>query len=70
MVDSKTIGRRIRALRKEKGLSTFSLALAIGVTDSAIRGYESGERVARDEIKVKIANFFGKSVQEIFFDED
>ena len=69
MVDAKIIGSRIRAIRKEKGLSTFSFAVAIGVTDSAIRSYESGERTPRDEIKVKIARFAGKTVQEIFFDE-
>ena len=69
MIDRKTIGERIRAIRKAAGLSTFHFAIAIGVTDSAIRSYENGDRVPRDETKVKIADFAGKTVQEIFFDE-
>ncbi len=29
--------------------------------------YERDERVPRDEVKVRISNFFGVSVQELFF---
>ena len=29
--------------------------------------YECDERVPRDEVKVRISNFFGVSVQELFF---
>nr|DAZ75624.1 MAG TPA: repressor protein C2 [Caudoviricetes sp.] len=30
--------------------------------------YENGERIPRDGIKLKIAEYYQKSVQEIFFD--
>ena len=43
------------------------VAEAIGVTKSAWAMYERGERVPRDEIKVKIAKYFGKTVEELFF---
>jgi len=29
--------------------------------------YERDERVPRDEVKIRIANFFGKTVQELFY---
>ena len=29
--------------------------------------YERGERIPRDEVKIQIAKYFGKTVQEVFF---
>lgn len=43
------------------------VAAAIGVTTSAISMYERGERTPRDDIKVRIASYYGKSVGEIFY---
>ena len=55
-------------LRKLRGdNSQDEIAKKIGVTKSSWAMYERGERVPRDEVKIKIANFFGKTVQEIFF---
>lgn len=48
-------------------MSREFVANAIGVSVSAISMYENGERVPRDDIKIKIANFYGRTVQEIFF---
>jgi putative transcriptional regulator len=31
--------------------------------------YERGERIPRDQIKKRIAQYFGQSVEEIFFAE-
>ncbi|MFR3571801.1 MAG: helix-turn-helix transcriptional regulator [Sellimonas intestinalis] len=44
------------------------VANAAGTSVSAISMYENGERVPRDAIKIKLAAFYKKSVQEIFFD--
>jgi len=33
----------------------------------AVSLYESGERIPKDEIKVKIARFFGVTVDSIFY---
>lgn len=41
----------------------------IGTATSTISMYESGERIPRDEIKVKIAMALGKSVNYIFYKE-
>ena len=45
------------------------VAAAVGVSLSAIAMYENGERVPRDETTVKIADYFGMTVQELFFDQ-
>ena len=43
------------------------VAAAIGVSLSAITMYENGERVPRDETKIKLAEYYNKTVQELFF---
>lgn len=55
----------LRELRGDK--TQKEVAKALGITASAWAMYERGERTPRDEVKVKIAKFFGKSVEEIFF---
>lgn len=56
---------KLRELRGEK--SQAEVAKAIGVSDSALSAYENGDRVPRDEIKVRLAQYYNKTVQEIFF---
>lgn len=57
-------------LRKLRGnLSQEKIAREIGVTKSAWAMYERGERVPRDEVKIRIAKHFGKTVGEIFFNQ-
>lgn len=47
--------------------SRQEVADAIGVSLSSITMYELGERIPRDEVKKKIAEYYKKSVQAIFF---
>lgn len=42
------------------------VAKAVGVSISAIGMYETGARVPRDEVKVKLADYYGITVQELF----
>ena len=58
-------GEKIRALRGERTQST--VAAAVGITKSALAMYERDERRPRDEVKVKLAQYFGCSVAEIFY---
>ena len=58
-------GKILIELRGNK--SQQELATVLGVSVSAIGMYEREERVPRDEIKRKIAAYFGKTVQEIFY---
>jgi len=45
------------------------VATAIGISLSAVAMYENGERIPRDEIKVKLADYYGTTVQALFFDQ-
>lgn len=60
-------GQKIRNLRESLGISPEKVAKDIGVSISSYLKYESGDRIPRDEVKEKIANFFGRSVGFIFF---
>lgn len=42
------------------------VANAVGVSVSAIAMYENGGRVPRDETKIKLADFYGMTVQALF----
>lgn len=64
-MDNKKIGERLRALRGEA--SADETAKAVGVSVSALFMYERGERVPRDEIKIKLAYHYGESVESIFY---
>ena len=46
------------------------IANAIGISISAIGMYETGQRVPRDEIKVKLSNFYNVSIESLFFDNN
>lgn len=55
-------------LKKLRGDRTQKLiAEDLGISKSAWAMYENDERIPRDDVKIKIANYFQKSVQEIFF---
>lgn len=55
-------------LRKLRGNKTVEeVANAVGVSRSAIVMYESEERVPRDEIKIRLADYYKRTVQYIFF---
>lgn len=64
-MDRKRIADRLKTLRGNK--SQQEVAQAIGVTAMAISLYEAGERVPRDEVKVKIAEYFKTTVDSIFY---
>lgn len=64
-MDSVSIGKKIRRLRGTQ--SRKELADKLGISKSALAMYERGERIPRDEIKVRMARFFGVSLESIFF---
>lgn len=47
--------------------SREEISRKIGVSVSAWQMYENGQRIPKDEIKIKIASHFKKSVGEIFY---
>lgn len=65
MIDSKKIANRLLVLRGTT--SREDVAKACGISRSALAMYEIGERIPRDEIKVRLARYYGATVEEIFF---
>ena len=61
------IANRLKACRGN--MTQKEVADAVGVTAMAISQYEKGERIPRDDVNVKIARLFNKTVDEIFFAE-
>lgn len=59
------IGQKLRELRG--GKSVVEVANAVGIAQSTLSMYENGERIPRDSIKVKLANYFGVSIEELFY---
>ena len=65
MTDKKIIGERLRKLRGTKPRST--VAKALGVTTQALWLWESGQRTPTDEMKIKICDYYRRSVANIFY---
>ncbi|MBF1195258.1 MAG: helix-turn-helix transcriptional regulator [Fusobacterium periodonticum] len=61
-----SIGEKLKKLRG--GKKSKDVAKAIGITISALSNYENDYRIPRDETKRKIAKYYKKSVEEIFFE--
>lgn len=65
MIQKETTGTILRKLRGDR--TQEEIAAALGITKSSWGMYERDERVPRDEVKIRIAKFFGKSVEELFY---
>ena len=59
------IGKRLIDLRGNR--TQEEVARDNDLSLSAIGMYERGERIPKDEIKIRLAKYYGKTVQEIFF---
>ena len=64
-MDRDKIAERLIKLRGKR--TQAEVAEAIGVTESAYSMYETGERIPRDETKKRIAQYYKRSVNTIFF---
>lgn len=62
------IAKRLIELRGDA--SREETANAIGISVSALQMYENAQRVPKDEIKLRIADHYRRTVQEIFFDQE
>ncbi|MDD3157480.1 helix-turn-helix transcriptional regulator [Anaeromusa sp.] len=65
MTNHKTIAERLVELRGDE--KRLVVASACGISKSALTMYELGARIPRDEIKVRLAAYYGTTVEEIFF---
>lgn len=54
-------------LRRKRGESQKTAAKNIGITQSMLAMLETGDRRGSDTTKMAIANYYGVSVEHIFF---
>jgi len=47
--------------------SREEVANAVGISVSALQMYENAKRIPKDEIKLRIARYYGVPVESIFF---
>lgn len=64
-MDCIAVGKRLRELRGTR--SKEEIAYRMGISVPSVCLYESGKRMPKDDVKVKLADFYGMTVQEIFF---
>ena len=64
-MNASVIGTRLRMLRGDKTLEIVSADT--GISRSALNMYELGNRIPRDDVKIRIANYYGSTVDAIFF---
>lgn len=64
-MDKKVIGERLKKLRGDK--TVRQVAGDVGISPSALTMYEIGERTPRPPVMVKIAKYYGTSVEDLFF---
>ena len=64
-MDATYMAQKLVGLRGKK--TQKEVAEAVKISKSALGMYEKGKRIPRDEIKMRIANYYGKSVGFIFF---
>ena len=61
------LGRRLKNLRGHR--SGDEVAKELGISASSLRMYETNRRVPRDSVKMKMANYFGLTIQDLFYEE-
>ena len=61
---------RLKVARAEKDLTQEDLAKLVGVSRQSINAIESGRYVPSTVLSLKMAQVFGKPVEEIFFLEE
>lgn len=64
-MNKENIAKRLLKLRGDK--SREEVANGLNISVSALQMYENGQRVPKDEIKIRISNYYSLTVQEIFF---
>lgn len=60
-----TTGEKLKELRADSSIREVSSAL--GITYQSYWNYENDIQIPRDDIKLKIARHYGKTVDELFF---
>lgn len=61
-------GLKLRKLRGDR--SAKEVSDAVGISESALLMYERGERNPRDDVKVKLAEYYNVGIGELFYPDN
>lgn len=61
------VAKRLKEARATRGCTAEEVANACGISVTAMYMYENGHRIPRDETKQRLSDFYGISVQNLFF---
>lgn len=64
-MDKKKIIENLVKLRGKR--TQAQVAKALGISQSSYAMYETGMRMPSDEVKIRIADYYKRTVQHIFF---
>lgn len=70
MFDTRIIGRNIRIYREKAGYSQKEFAKLLGVANSTLSAYETGERGISDDVKINIAQLLKVTPNILFGVQD
>lgn len=65
MTDRKILGKRLKKIRLEKGLTQREVADATGISKESIGGYENGKEGAPFERIARLASFYEVSLDQL-----
>ena len=68
MINAERIGATLKDLRGDR--SQQSIADLLGVSAVSVSKWERGESMPTDDLKIAIAQLYGRTVQDIFFAAD
>lgn len=61
------MNQKLIKLRHSRNQSQIVAAQGIGISQSMLSSLENNKREASDKVKTKIAKYYGRSIQYIFF---
>ena len=64
-MDREAMAKKLRKLRGNR--SRQEVADACNISVSALAMYERGERMPKDEIKVRLSTYYNRTINHIFF---
>ena len=64
-MNREAVAKKLVELRGDK--KREEVANACGISTSALAMYEQGERIPRDDIKIKLAKYYNRSIESIYF---
>lgn len=64
-MDAKQIGQRLIKLRGDR--TRQEVCSALNLNPSALANYENGYRIPCDEVKIRLANYYHVTIDELFY---